>query len=84
MIRGDQIKPGAVVIDVGMNWTEGAWATWPRWGGGRDHPRPRRRGPVTIAILLRNTVAAARLQRGGPKPPLTYFHRREWSARWGA
>lgn len=74
MVRGDWVKPGAVVIDVGMNRleerlvgdvafeevSEVARALTPVPGGV---------GPMTIAGLLRNTVqaawAAAELRAGG-------------------
>ncbi len=71
MISGDMIKPGAVVIDVGMNRV--ADTTKP--GGARlcgdvhfpsasqvaskITPVPGGVGPMTIAMLLRNTVRAA-------------------------
>jgi methylenetetrahydrofolate dehydrogenase (NADP+)/methenyltetrahydrofolate cyclohydrolase len=70
MIRGDWIKPGAVVIDVGQN-------SVPLGGGktklvgdvafdeakevaGAITPVPGGVGPMTIAILLANTLEAAR------------------------
>jgi len=74
MVRGDWVKPGAVVIDVGINRVEDAseekgyrlvgdvafdevkevagWLT----------PVPGGVGPMTIAMLLRNTVRAAKIQ----------------------
>jgi methylenetetrahydrofolate dehydrogenase (NADP+)/methenyltetrahydrofolate cyclohydrolase len=73
MVRGDWVKPGAVVIDVGINRVEDA--TRPR--GYRlvgdvcfDEvkevasvltPVPGGVGPLTIAMLLRNTLRGARL-----------------------
>lgn len=73
MVRGDWVKPGAVVIDVGINRVEDA--TKPR--GYRlvgdvcyDEvaqvaqaitPVPGGVGPMTIAMLLRNTLHAASL-----------------------
>ena len=66
LIKGDMIKPGAVVIDAGYNRVEG------RSGDVGDvefesasrvashiTPVPGGVGPMTIAILLRNTVQAA-------------------------
>lgn len=73
MVRGDWIKPGAVVIDVGINRVEDA--TKPRGYRlvGDVHyeeaaqvaqaitPVPGGVGPLTIAMLLRNTLRAANL-----------------------
>ncbi len=70
MVKADWVKPGAVVIDVGMNRIDGKLA------GDVDFeavkavasaitPVPGGVGPMTIALLLRNTLQAARLQRGG-------------------
>lgn len=70
MVRGDWVKPGAIVIDVGMNRlpeglcgdvafhevAEVASAITPVPGGV---------GPMTIACLLRNTLAAAEWAAGG-------------------
>jgi methylenetetrahydrofolate dehydrogenase (NADP+)/methenyltetrahydrofolate cyclohydrolase len=83
MIKGDWIKPGAVVIDVGINRIVDSDAN-----GSRDRlvgdvdfdsaarvasaitPVPGGVGPMTIACLLRNTVAAAAAQHGIATPPL--------------
>jgi methylenetetrahydrofolate dehydrogenase (NADP+) / methenyltetrahydrofolate cyclohydrolase len=69
MVKGGWIKPGAIVIDVGINRLEGA--------GGKDRlvgdvdfdsaaaiagaitPVPGGVGPMTIAVLLRNTLVSA-------------------------
>ena len=72
LVRGDWVKPGAIVIDVGINRI--------RDGSGNrivgdvvfeemDHagavtPVPGGVGPMTIACLLENTVRAARRRRG--------------------
>jgi methylenetetrahydrofolate dehydrogenase (NADP+) / methenyltetrahydrofolate cyclohydrolase len=72
MIRGDWIKPGATVIDVGINriaTSEGksrligdvAFAE-AQSVAGLITPVPGGVGPMTIACLLRNTVTAARRQ----------------------
>ena len=69
-VTGDMIKPGAVVIDVGMNRnSEGklcgdvdfasaepvaSWIT----------PVPGGVGPMTVTMLLKNTVKAAKLANG--------------------
>ncbi len=68
-LRADMVRPGAVVVDVGMNRTpEGKWA------GDADFeallpvvsaitPVPGGVGPMTITMLLHNTVQAAKIQR---------------------
>jgi methylenetetrahydrofolate dehydrogenase (NADP+)/methenyltetrahydrofolate cyclohydrolase len=68
LIRADYVKPGAAVIDVGMNRTEDglkgdvAFAEVAERAG-LISPVPGGVGPMTIAMLLSNTVTAARLQR---------------------
>jgi methylenetetrahydrofolate dehydrogenase (NADP+) / methenyltetrahydrofolate cyclohydrolase len=71
MITGDMIKPGAVVIDVGMNTKpDASKAKGTRLCGdvhfdsavqvaSKITPVPGGVGPMTIAMLLRNTVRAA-------------------------
>ncbi len=69
MITGDMIKPGAVVIDVGINRVDGrlvgdvdfdsacevaGWIT----------PVPGGVGPMTITELMRNTIDVTRVQYG--------------------
>jgi methylenetetrahydrofolate dehydrogenase (NADP+)/methenyltetrahydrofolate cyclohydrolase len=69
MVKADWVKPGAVVIDVGMNrLTSGlvgdvAYAEVAEVASAIT-PVPGGVGPMTIAGLLRNTVQAARLQAG--------------------
>ncbi len=68
MIRGDQIRPGAVVIDVGMNWMDGGYVGDVAFDevvqvAGAITPVPGGVGPVTVTMLLRNTVEAAKRQR---------------------
>lgn len=69
MVQADWVKPGAVVIDVGMNRLDEGLV------GDVDYtavaevasavtPVPGGVGPMTIAQLLANTVQAARLQAG--------------------
>jgi methylenetetrahydrofolate dehydrogenase (NADP+) / methenyltetrahydrofolate cyclohydrolase len=83
MVRGDWIKPGAIVVDVGINRVPN-----PAAGEGKTRvvgdvafteaaeiasaitPVPGGVGPMTIACLLRNSLEAACLRRGLPMPPL--------------
>jgi hypothetical protein len=72
-VTADMLKPGAVVIDVGMNRVDDPAAkSGSRLVGDVDYeaarevaaaitPVPGGVGPMTIAMLLRNTVRAARL-----------------------
>lgn len=64
LVRGDWVKPGAVVIDVGMNRQDGALVGDVEPEGARAvasalTPVPGGVGPMTIACLLANTLAAA-------------------------
>jgi methylenetetrahydrofolate dehydrogenase (NADP+)/methenyltetrahydrofolate cyclohydrolase len=66
MVKRDWVKPGAVVIDVGMNRLEDGLAGDVDFDGVAEvasaiTPVPGGVGPMTIACLLRNTVKAARL-----------------------
>ncbi len=81
MVKGDWLKPGACVIDVGINRIDA-----PEKGEGKTRlvgdadfdscvavagsitPVPGGVGPMTIACLLRNTVLAACARRGWPQP----------------
>lgn len=70
MIRGDWIKPGAAVIDVGINRTDEGLrgdvaADEAREVAGWLTPVPGGVGPMTIAYLLKNTLDAARRRVGG-------------------
>ena len=83
MVRGDWVKPGATVIDVGINRVPA-----PERGEGKTRlvgdvafdeavkvagaitPVPGGVGPMTIACLLANTVQAACARRGLPAPAL--------------
>jgi methylenetetrahydrofolate dehydrogenase (NADP+)/methenyltetrahydrofolate cyclohydrolase len=93
LIRGEHVKPGAVVIDVGMNRVTEAGKVRELFGeeaerrlktlaergstlvgdvhpaevlrvAGRLTPVPGGVGPLTIAMLLKNTLTAARRRRG--------------------
>jgi len=76
MVRGDWIKPGAVVIDVGINrLADGKLAGDVAFAeakavAGAITPVPGGVGPMTIACLLRNTLIAACRQAGLPQPAL--------------
>ena len=64
MVRADWVKPGATVIDVGINRTEdglvGDVDFEPvRQVAGAITPVPGGVGPMTIAMLLQNTIRAA-------------------------
>ncbi len=79
LVRGYWIKPGATVLDVGINRiTEGAktrlvgdvdFASAAEVAGAIT-PVPGGVGPMTIACLLRNTVTATCQQRGLPVPEM--------------
>jgi methylenetetrahydrofolate dehydrogenase (NADP+)/methenyltetrahydrofolate cyclohydrolase len=74
LVRGDWIKPGATVIDVGINRVENADGKARIVGdvafeeaakiAGAITPVPGGVGPMTIACLLLNTLRAACAQRG--------------------
>ncbi len=67
MVRGDWIKPGAAVIDVGINRTDDGLKGDVAFdeaveARGLITPVPGGVGPMTIAMLMRNTIEAAKLQ----------------------
>jgi len=69
LIGADHIKPGAAVIDVGINRTEDGLKGDVDFAAASERaglltPVPGGVGPMTIAMLLRNTLTAATLQRG--------------------
>jgi methylenetetrahydrofolate dehydrogenase (NADP+)/methenyltetrahydrofolate cyclohydrolase len=79
-VKADWIKPGATVIDVGINRVVGAdgaarivgdVAADARDVAGALTPVPGGVGPMTIACLMLNTLRAACLQRGLPPPRIT-------------
>eukprot|EP00927_Polykrikos_kofoidii_P038482 TRINITY_DN3283_c0_g1_i1.p1 TRINITY_DN3283_c0_g1~~TRINITY_DN3283_c0_g1_i1.p1 ORF type:complete len:354 (-),score=63.83 TRINITY_DN3283_c0_g1_i1:43-1104(-) len=95
MVKGDWLKPGCVVIDVGIN----AVADTTKKAGYRlvgdvDYdeakyvaskitPVPGGVGPMTIAMLMKNTVALTRHSLGLPRMPLraqASFNRNESQA----
>jgi methylenetetrahydrofolate dehydrogenase (NADP+)/methenyltetrahydrofolate cyclohydrolase len=67
-VKPDWVKPGATVIDVGINRTEaglvGDVDPMAAEGAGAITPVPGGVGPMTIACLLRNTLVAARMRAG--------------------
>jgi methylenetetrahydrofolate dehydrogenase (NADP+)/methenyltetrahydrofolate cyclohydrolase len=69
LVKADWVKPGAAVIDVGMNRTEDGLVGDVDFGpvlevAGAITPVPGGVGPMTIAMLLQNTVLAARSRWG--------------------
>jgi methylenetetrahydrofolate dehydrogenase (NADP+) / methenyltetrahydrofolate cyclohydrolase len=67
-ITADMVKPGAVVIDVGMNRTESGLVgdvDFPavKEVAGQITPVPGGVGLLTVTMLLHNTLTAARLQQ---------------------
>ncbi len=82
LVRGEHIKPGAVVIDVGINRlkiTDAFGRVTEKTVGDVDFesvspvagwitPVPGGVGPMTVAMLLRNTLRAARLVYGLERP----------------
>lgn len=70
LVTADMVKPGAVVVDVGIT-REGSKVVGDvdyeavREVAGWITPVPGGVGPMTVAMLLRNTVRAARLQLEG-------------------
>ena len=78
LIRGDWLKPGCTVIDVGINRLPNGAQTWRLVGdvafdeavavAGAITPVPGGVGPMTIACLLANTVTAACRRAGNAAP----------------
>jgi len=78
MVKGDWLKPGATVIDVGINRVEAGEGKTKLVGdvdfasasavAGAITPVPGGVGPMTIAVLLRNCVVAAHKRAGLPAP----------------
>jgi methylenetetrahydrofolate dehydrogenase (NADP+)/methenyltetrahydrofolate cyclohydrolase len=69
LIGAEYIKPGAAVIDVGINRTDGGLKGDVDFAAAVERasvvtPVPGGVGPMTIAMLLRNTLLAAELQTG--------------------
>ena len=71
MVQGDWVKQGATVIDVGINRTDDGLVGDVDFDAAAERaalitPVPRGVGPMTIAMLLRNTLIAARARAGEP------------------
>ncbi|MBN9399675.1 MAG: bifunctional methylenetetrahydrofolate dehydrogenase/methenyltetrahydrofolate cyclohydrolase FolD ['Candidatus Kapabacteria' thiocyanatum] len=74
LVKADMVKPGVVIVDVGMNRIERPDGTSRLTGdvdfeavepiAGAITPVPGGVGPMTIAMLLKNTLTAARGVRG--------------------
>jgi methylenetetrahydrofolate dehydrogenase (NADP+) / methenyltetrahydrofolate cyclohydrolase len=69
LVRGDWVKAGAVVIDVGINRTDDGITGDVEFAAARERARlitpvPGGVGPMTIAMLMRNTLLAAQAQAG--------------------
>lgn len=67
-VTADMIKPGAAVVDVGINRTDEGLVGDVDFAAAREiaghiTPVPGGVGPLTIAMLLHNTLRAARLQQ---------------------
>ena len=73
MVTGDWVKPGAAVIDVGINRIERDgkgklvgdcdYASCEKVAGAIT-PVPGGVGPMTVAMLIKNTVELAKKRRG--------------------
>lgn len=68
LIKGDLIRDGAIVIDVGINRVEGKIIGDVEFEGAQKKasfitPVPGGVGPLTVTMLMRNLVEAAKLQR---------------------
>ena len=68
-ITAGMVKPGAIVVDVGINRTADGLCgdvdfAEVREVAGYLTPVPRGVGPLTVTMLMHNTLAAARLQLG--------------------
>ncbi len=72
-VQGDWVRPGATVIDVGINRTDAGLVgdvdfAAARQVAGAITPVPGGVGPMTIACLLANTLTAAARTNGLPDP----------------
>jgi methylenetetrahydrofolate dehydrogenase (NADP+) / methenyltetrahydrofolate cyclohydrolase len=73
LVTADMVAPGATVIDVGTNRTEDGTLTGDvvfdevAEVAGAITPVPGGVGPMTVTMLLQNTLEAARVRRGLPR-----------------
>lgn len=68
LVKGEWIKEGSVVIDVGFNWVDGKTVGDVEFGPAAERaayitPVPGGVGPLTVAILFHNTVEATKWQQ---------------------
>ncbi|XP_077999234.1 uncharacterized protein LOC144452096 [Glandiceps talaboti] len=92
LIKADMVKDGVVVIDVGINRVQDKNTGKHQLVGDVDFkgvhdkasritPVPGGVGPMTVAMLMKNTLMAARkdfVYSHVPKPPPKIIHTREW------
>lgn len=67
LVKGEWVKEGSVVVDVGFNWVDGKFIGDVEFEVAKERaaiitPVPGGVGSLTVAILLQNTVEAARWQ----------------------
>ena len=67
LVKGEWVKEGSVVVDVGFNWVDGKTIGDVEFEVAKERaayitPVPGGVGPLTVAILLQNTVEAAKWQ----------------------
>lgn len=67
LIKGEWIKEGAIVLDVGMNRVKGKWVGDVEFETAKEKasyitPVPGGIGPVTVAMLMKNSVEATKWQ----------------------
>ncbi|MBU4306018.1 MAG: bifunctional 5,10-methylenetetrahydrofolate dehydrogenase/5,10-methenyltetrahydrofolate cyclohydrolase [Candidatus Omnitrophica bacterium] len=72
LVKGDWVRPGAVVVDVGINCVGGKVVGDVEFEEAKKRaafitPVPGGVGPVTVSVLMRNLVEATRLQLGNVK-----------------
>ena len=68
LVKGEWVKEGSVVVDVGFNWVDGKAIGDVEFGPAEERaayitPVPGGVGPLTVAILLQNTVEATKWQQ---------------------
>lgn len=67
LVKGEWIKEGAIVLDVGMNRVKGKWVGDVEFDAAKEKasyitPVPGGIGPITVAMLIKNTVEATKWQ----------------------